>query len=424
MEYSIEVGTIPLIICCFVFLLIIRSFCVLDNISDEIGIIDRLVLLGLLARIIWMFIVIFLSRYKYYFFVIDDETYFNYAMGKISEAKLYSMNIYCSLLRTLYDLFGKTSVNGRILNMFISISTAYPLATLEKRLKNNTGFPACRMIAYSPFMVFISFFEIKDIFVLFLFICAYAILKRLQERMNIAQLILFISICFLSELFRKGAGAIPVMVLVISKVPFQGATKKQKYLIGTAGAVLAVVALGYVGQAYFSEQTNEVQKYQRWITSQFSKNSIYNSFMIRELKDIWKVPLCYFLYTLQPLSAFTGDHRFFADFGMIAKYSDVPVLLLSLIFLPGFIKKEKWNSLLFIIPYTFTSCINLTNARQGFFLYPIMYLIFFDRLESINEEATNKPGKYIIAEDKSKPMNKVILAFYLIWLLFVLYRIR
>lgn len=424
MEYSIETGTISLILCCFFLLLFIRSFCVLDNISNEIGIIDRVVILGLLARVIWMFIVIFLSKYQYFYFVMDDESYFNYAMGNISESKIYGLNLYCSLLRALYDFFGKTSVNGRILNTFISISTVYPLATLEKRLNKKTGFSACKMMAFSPFMVFVSFFEIKDIFVLFFFVCAYAILKKLQERMNIAQLILFISICFLSEKFREGTGSIPIIVLIISKIPFQGATKRRKYLFGTVGAILAVIVLVYVGQAYFSEQTTEVQKYQRWITTQFSSNSIYNSFVIRELKDLWKAPFCYILYALQPLNVFNGTHRFFADFGMIAKCADVPVLFLSLVFLPGFIKKEKWNSMLFIILYTFTSCINLTNARQGIFLYPIMYLVFFDRVESINECATSNPnpGKYIIAEDKSKTLNRTILTFCLFWLLFVIYR--
>ena len=117
MEYSIEIGTISLILCCFVLLLIIRSFCVIDNISDEIGIIDRVVILGLLARIIWMFIVIFLSRYQYFFFVMDDESYFNYAMGKISGDKIYSLNLYCTLLRALYDLFGKTYRSGHLVEV-------------------------------------------------------------------------------------------------------------------------------------------------------------------------------------------------------------------------------------------------------------------------------------------------------------------
>ena len=39
-----------------------------------------------------------------------------------------------------------------------------------------------------------------------------------------------------------------------------------------------------------------------------------------------------------------------------------------------YVRKEKLFSLLFLLPYAFVSGINLTNARQGFFLYP--YYVF------------------------------------------------
>ena len=423
MTFSFTVGTFLLIILGTIFICVIRSLCRKDVIQGDIRRIDKFMLISLFIHVIWAFLVGVLSNKGYYYLVWDDENYHNFAMRSINEASLYSTNLYNYFLRFLYDLFGRTTLTGRLTNFFFSIATIYPLANVEKRLNAKTEYTGTKFYAYSLFMAFISFFEIKDIIVMFLFVSSYALVKRISEKRNMWHLLLLFSICLLSEQFRSGTGVLPIAILVLSNIHAFGTTRLQRrFFLLFSVAILVVVGV-YIGQDYLAEGTIRIERYQRWIFTQFSSESIYNWFVITEITDIWKAPFCAVLYVMQPLDMLAGNMRYFSEFGMLAKAFDVPVLLFSVFTLPLYVRKEKWNSLFFVTLFLFISCINLTNARQGFFLYPLMYLIWYDGYLTIKRFGDDKTGRKRGIYRNYKSWKCCLIGFYIIWLAFVAYRL-
>ena len=72
--------------------------------------------------------------------------------------------------------------------------------------------------ALSPFQIFISFFEIKDIILIFTFTASYALIKHLKIAVSTVDIIELAFLCFISEQIRSGMGVIPIVLLVIDKV--------------------------------------------------------------------------------------------------------------------------------------------------------------------------------------------------------------
>lgn len=420
MYFDFTFGTIILFIIGVLFILVVRVICQKDVIGEKIGLIDKYMLVSLFVHIIWATLVDICSHYGYQYLVWDDETYHGFAMGTINDMSLYGTNLYYGLLRVLYSVFGKTTVTGRLTNLFFSVATIYPLSTIEYRLNSETKYSATRFFAYSPFMIFISYFEIKDIMLLFFFVSAYALVKRLTEEINVLYLLLLVAICVLNERFRSGSGVLPIAVLILSRIRGLGSNKVQKRLFIAISTVIVIAVALYIGQDYLQYGIYRIDRYQNWILRQFSESSIYNKFVITKITDIWKFPFCFLLYSLQPLDMLLGNMRFYSEFGMIAKIVDVPVLFFSILFLPAFVKKEKWNSLFFLIFYAFNSCINLTNARQGFFLYPIMYLMFYDSFLTIKQNDHEDGVRTIYRNEHN--WRLFVNLFYIVWVLFVLYR--
>ena len=127
------------------------------------------------------------------------------------------------------------------------------------------------------------------------------------------------------------------------------------------------------------------------------------------------------MYALQPLNALDGSSRFFGEWGMFAKIIDVPILVMAIRWLYVYVKKEKIYSLIFILPYIFVSGVNLTNARQGFFLYPIMYLMCFygfSRMDGYN-------GKNSIVRiiNSSGFTYALVGTLYVLWLFVIIMRV-
>jgi hypothetical protein len=420
MYFTLTIGTLFLSIIGILFVLLVRTICQKDVLGEQIGQIDKFMLVSLFVHILWAFAVDLLSHAGYQYLVWDDETYHSFAMGSMYSADIGS-NLYSYILRFLYSTFGNTTVTGRIANLFFSVATIYPLATIEKRLNTETHYSATKFFAYSPFIIFISYFEIKDIILTFMFISSYAIVKRLTEKNSIPYLAVLIALCVISEQFRAGTGVLPIAILVLSRLRGPGSNKVQRRVFAVISTAIVLAIIIYIGQDYLQFGLYRIDRYQRWIFTQFSSDSLYSRFVVTQFADIWKIPFCFILYTLQPLDLLSGNMRYLTEFGMIAKIADVPILFFSILLLPRYIKKEKWNSLFFIVFYSFTSCINLTNSRQGFFLYPIMYLIFFDSFLSFESQEEHADGSLIYRNGHIWKL--AVESFYFIWILFVLYRL-
>lgn len=420
MEFIITYGTLLLVLIGFLFLLLVRGVCCHGIISSDIRLIDKLVVIALFLRIVWACFVCYLSNFGYAYFVYDDEGYSLFASGIINENSLQGVNGYYYFLRFMYVVFGRTTLTGRAINLFFSVAVLYPLAILEKLLCGEKRYYSTKFFACSPFMIFISFFEIKDIIVMFLFVSSYVLVKFLQDRFNLWALIFLFVFCASNETFRSGSGVLPIVVLALNAPKLLNVNRNVKWLLHIMSISFLVVVGVYVGRDYILQQADRVDGYQNWIVTQFASSSIYSSLVVTSMADIWKFPFCFLLYALQPVNIYQGSMRYFTEYGLYAKFVDAPILFFSILLLPIYIKKEKWDSLLFVFMYSFTACINLTNARQGFFLYPIMYLIFFDGLATLASlERKNRFAKMCC----NRVIGKMfIAASYILWFAFVLHR--
>ena len=94
---------------------------------------------------------------------------------------------------------------------------------------------------------------------------------------------------------------------------------------------------------------------------------------------------------------------------------------MALRWLTVYIKKEKLFSLFFLLPYAFISGINLTNARQGFFLYPIMYLMCFYG-DSQTDSYTGKSALIRMLNSKEVTVFMWI-ALYVLWLFVLIVKV-
>lgn len=409
-------GTIGLLFCLFAIICIVRRQFI-KKLNFKI---DIFFTLSLLLHLMWMIVVILLDG-QYQYLVYDDESYYHVAMGTIYIVD--GDNLYNYILKFIYDAFGQSSFNGRLVNMFVSLMTIYPLAYLEKELNHETRFGATIFFALSPFQIFISFFEIKDIILMFTYVSAYALTKMMKkdQEKSLGLLIQFMFFCAISEGIRSGMGIIPIAIFILDRLRIGvGISKIQRNISGFIFIILFSTIIYTYFQDYILSQSIRIDNYQKWIFTQFGSTSIYNKFIITDIKDIWKLPICFILYAVQPLNALDGSSRFFGEWGMFAKLIDVPILLMSIRWLHVFVKKEGVYSLMFIIPYTFVSAVNLSNARQGFFLYPIMYLINFYGFSKANSyTASNKILKVI----NSPCFNKMVIGgLYISWLFIVIIR--
>ncbi len=413
--YNFELGTAILLIILTITVYACRTLA-RYSIDENIHRIDTLLFLGLILRIIWAVIVIFLQS-KMSFFVYDDEVYYKYALQGLESNSVE--NGYYVFLSWLYDNFGRTSLNGRIVNAVVGLMTIYPIACIERNLNKNTSFFASSFFAISPFIIFISFFEIKDIILLFCFTASYALIKEYVATKQERLFLLILPLCLISEQIRTGMGVIPITILIISIILKNMGNSRRNKIFSIIFIFAAAISAGsYIGQEYINNAVLKIDKYQNWILTQFSGQSIYNSFVITKISDIWKLPFCFVLYALQPLNALNGTDRFFFEYGMFAKMIDIPILLMSMWWLAKYVKVDKLYSLLFLLPYAFVSGVNLTNARQGFFLYPIMYIICFYGYEMTG----NYIGKnrILLFFNRKKILHLIFVGLYAIWTLFVI----
>lgn len=310
-------------------------------------------------------------------FVYDDQTYYQYAAGYISESDLYELGFYHVFLKGLYDVFGISSINGRLLNILLASATVYSVGYIEEHLSGEESLLATKLYAFMPYMFFSSCFELKDIFALFLYITIYALLLGFSEHADKALLFIAIPLMIVAELVRSLAGVLPAMLFLYAS--FNRHSNMSRVERGIIGAVivipLALMAL-LIFPSTWQGYITTLNQYQRWISTQFSATSFYNFFLLRTPIDVWKIPFSIALYLLQPFSFLDGSGRVFFELGGILKIIDIPVVCLSIVWLPRYISREGARSLMLLIPLAFLACVNLTNAREVIYIYPFIYLIF------------------------------------------------
>lgn len=421
--YTLDFKILFLIVALGLLVSFVRSMFRFDIKGYSIRRVDILFFGALTFRFVLLLFIVLQDSKGTNFLVYDDEIYYKYAMEIYNASDIYEVNGYHIFLRYAYLLFGKSSITGRLINIVFASVSVYPLSYLETSICDGERLTATKLLAFSPFMMSVSLFEIKDILMLLLLVLGYALIFKFSSEKKFKTLLFIVIISVLSESVRTGAGFI-LVGLCLTKILSDANKMSARIRFFFRLFCVAFIVVGCVimfgselGGKYYLKFSN----YQKWIFTQFSSSSIYNWFVITKISDIWKVPFSCFLYILQPLNALDGSGRVFAEYGLFLRVVEIPVLLSALLFIYRFIQKEKLNSILLIIPYLMLSCINLTNAREAIYLYPLLYLAFSYEMFSFG----SKDGDSVIAHIMRLKSNRWILygCVLLVWSAFVITRI-
>lgn len=422
--YRITAGTPLLIMLLFCCMYMVRMWVCKNSNGLHIKKVDNIVFFACFFRCIWAIIVVAAEDLGFTFFVYDDETYYRFAMRYISESQMiYQDNTYRFFLRWIYDSFGRSALNGRLTSMFIVLTAVYLVAFAENMiLKERNRYTATKLCAFSPFMVMVSFFEIKDIAALFLLIAGYALIKKFENTKKKATFVAIVVVGLLNEGIRSGTGALLVAAGIITAIPIRrDAAKSKRILSIICIAITIIVAVLWAAKSELIDTYLwKISQYQKWIRTQFSSNSIYNWFVIDDWKQIWKAPLSFALYALQPLNGLTGEKRFFGEFGIFARVIDVPVILMTLLFIVKYIKQEKGNSIIMLTQYALLSCVNLTNVRESIALYPLFYIAYACEKDSVTNDISSRLTRKLFGGKNWDIMRYMIT---LCWLSFVIFRV-
>lgn len=335
----------------------------------------RATAMAAVTRFLWLGIYLAQLAGPYPFAVFDDEQYHLLAMGMQA---LREPTSYSTFLSYVYLVFGASSLNGRLVNVILGVAAVYPLAYIERIVVGRDSRVATWLYAVVPFQIFWTAFEVKDVALVLVYLWAYAVLCRWSSAKASASSVACLAVlALLTEQLRTGMG---VLILLVAALQYldSSARRPRVLRIAVGAAVLGAVVLLASAEAsvYFYATIDYLSDYQEWVPTQFSDSSIYSLLLIRDVGDLWKVPICMVVYALQPITGLAGSGRLFIDYGWVLRAFDVGVQIAGLVVAPVVLRRERARALLFLVPYMFVSCVNLTNARQGTFLLPMIYLFF------------------------------------------------
>lgn len=374
-NFSFSFGTCFLMLILVVFLLFYR-FWYEKNVNKQTLILaDKYFIISMLIRCLVFILFIFLIFDKTPFAITDDETYYKFAAGLISD----ETREYAFFLKNIYNIFGISTLRGRIVNIFLSSMTVYPITYIENSFSDSNKLIATKLFVFLPFQLFFCMFEIKDILLLWAVMNTYMSIKILKEdNRNILNWIITFIFIYISEMFRSTAGIVSLLVLILI-IFFDKESKNKKEIFVKLFIILVfiiIIIIVFFKSEYGGEMILSLDRYNRWIETQINTNGIYNFLRIRTIKDIWKLPISCFMYIIQPLTGLYNTNRLYSDYGFILRIFDLPIIMLSILGIRCYLRKENYFFIIFLIPLIFLSAVNLTNTREFIYVSPFIYLFY------------------------------------------------
>lgn len=339
--------------------------------EESFGVVKKVFTVALIARIVWVVVYMTFISADIPFAISDDETYMLYASGQ-GGFRADFLNSYAVFLEWVYETFGSSTLNGRILSFFASVGSVFPLAYIEQEVLKNRKFLASYLYALLPFQVFWCFFEIKDVLLVLFYALGYACVIDLSKRLTISGVLALALVAFLSENLRSGFGYLLVAVLLFCWVG-----RMANFYLRAVVAVGGLIAVGAVAFSLVNNQYAEsLGMLTEWVPSTYSETSLTGMLAVSSVLDIWKIPIGCIYYVIQPFTGLTDAGRMYFDYGFLARMFDIGINVIALAFVWRYIKAEKVRSLIALVPLIALVCLNPTNTREGIFFYPYLYIMF------------------------------------------------
>lgn len=383
--------------------------------------IEKFVLYAFAVRLFWYFVYLGFIADGYPFMVSDDYSYYYTAARNYLNLE-EGRNNYQTFLTYLYHFFGVSSLNGRIVNLFASALTTYPIAYLDRTINGDRGrFLATKFYCFVPYMVVISSFEIKDILTMLFFISACAVMQNMILGKAEHKWILLALFCFLTEWMRNGMGLL-IVVSYIGGMLLKhfGKERDHKALWKLFGVIflvfLAVLSIEFlISTAYFQEISELLELYMLGRDEMISSGSFFDFLTIHSIGEIWKVPLDLVFFIVLP-NASENTGRFLLDLGIFFRVFDVPVSILGIYWLVRKFSEFGMLAICVLVPYCYLACFQIVAYREVIFILPLIYIAAFHALlESQRSRINVKLSRKV----KISFRSFAVCIMYLVWGMYV-----
>ena len=393
--------------------------------------VQTLVFYALVARLVWDLIYFGFIADSYPFMITDDYNYFQNALRTFSNPEV-GRNNYQTFLNYLYYLFGASSFNGRLVNLFASVAATYPIAYIESRFNGNTNrFVATKLYCFLPFMVTISSFEIKDILSMLFFCSSCMMMLYMLHNNKIRKWPWLLVFCILSELMRSGMGLLVLGVYlctVFYRLIKAGSGKKAgKYIAFVClVALLSVGIMLLMSTEYYKDVISMLDQYSAGRDQSTTSGSMFDFLTIKSVWELWKIPLDLLFYVMLPNSS---EHvgRFLFDFGVYLRFFDVPISILGVYWLIRNVKKFGAFAVCVLVPYCYLACIQIITFREVIFIMPLLYICGVSYLIPEYSGLENKNLKRLYLSGRSTAITyrmAIAIAMYIVWGAFIMIKVR
>ena len=390
------------------------------QISLKFGELQKIMLAGLIVRLVILSIVLFNSETVSIGFLgnsmisddvryeagaeiysrtatslVDREAYRNAYMSvgdgaiRNTEGIFSSTPLWYWICSGLYYVF-KTNIPIRLLNVILGIlSIKYVYLFAIELINNRVALISARMMAYLPYPVFFSCFAYKDQLLTFItfYIFYRAARFRNTDRFNAKEIFCLAVSVLALFLLRSGLSIILVMIAVIIGISnergevIRNIIRKNRTGIIIV-AVLGVLAGGAILYRNIGVLLYKIAHYQmRYTFNEVSQASI-NFAIIRGPSQIWKGPIDFLLSIFLPIGRYS---QYESWYGVVASlnYISIPIAIGNLIYV--FQKKfDKIAYWLIIAVYVISAISSINICRHFYSLLPICYVSYADFVTNAN----------------------------------------
>jgi len=333
------------------------------------------------------------------FLLADDKMYYAIAR-KSSENLLFNWesvygSYYIKILEIIYRIFGEHTINGRLINIFLSLLLIIIFYKFDEDINIYLKEKILKFMIFFPELAFFSLFEFKDyIFSFFLCLSMFLLFKSYKAT-NIFLKLIFIIISFglslINSYIRIG---VPIYFFIFGVIAYLIISLKKGNAINIK-PILFLMLIFVVGFLFFQVKdflvaneyghflgiSGKINLYFSTLELRKEASNLMKYFIVDSKMQIYKLPISFVLLPYSPINFFDtslGTNMFIYSILRIITFFIYFYFLINLFFLKFKIKNCDFYFL--FLPCTVILIIlTITNAgifRHYLFILPFIVYLF------------------------------------------------
>ena len=360
---------------------------------------NKILIWALLLRIILFFIVI---NSDDPFIISDDrsyeeisKTYLRFANGLWDWQAIYAtggdgyLQVFWPYVICVFSKIFNTEYAGRILNIFISIlivAQTYKLTELITG-KHERGIFAAKLMAFLPYPMIFSVFNVKDFYIMYGVLYAFTLLVAWQNGRNVSLRQILLCIMLLVGVYWARSGVVEFLGLIFGAFVASRFYKQKKHTYLLLTSLFAVIMLAYMWYTIFEAFDTKLDVYGDTVL----KANGLRVIQMHSPAEIYKLPFQYLFAGLSPMT--TSYFGLFSGFSwnsflVLCNITLYPISFGCLFYL--FMKKH--NVLFYYTTfavYIIVTAMVLAIWRHYFFLFFLNVVNFVCFIDRDNKQAKN-----------------------------------